>query len=250
MLEINLICGFFFLFILCRSRISIKLIRRQCSLWREFFFYLGTAHTHTHTHTQHINIYISIYTNPRWQQYFSTCFVKSTIFDRARGRERERVEYFTDPTISYTIYTYKRIICCMCIYNHDMFIILNIDPKGLYSTLYQWPMEQRERYIVRERMNICVCIPTPTEMVKNLPHCYSKYSIYILDGWCYCCMIDFIELYFVCACCCCCFCFFSRLAIYIVCIKYIYSIDNHHWLYVTQFDCKTKAHESNDKIHI
>lgn len=78
------------------------------------------------------------------------------------------------------------------------------------------------------------------EMVKNLPHCYSKYRwlllLLLLHDWFY--WIVFgVRCSVLCA-----------FGIGDIQCMYIYSIDSidNHWLYVTQFDCKTKAHESNN----
>lgn len=96
----------------------------------------------------------------------------------------------------------------------------------------QWRNERTKETAI-ERVREWECRYTDRKMVKNLPHGHSKYRWLLLHDWFY--WIVYLVL--------------LRLAIYVYTNthwdKQIDWVDNH-WLCVNQFDCKTKAHESNN----
>lgn len=141
----------------CRSWISIKLIRRQCSLCKDIFIFRFNTHTYTF-------IYIYMYTNPRWQQYFRTCFVKSTIFD------------IWSP-IRIRMYEYVLYICIITI---CLLYWISIERLILYND-----QRERERGRASEWDRMC----TPTEKwSKTCRTCYCKYRwllMLLLHDWFY-----------------------------------------------------------------
>lgn len=170
MLQINSICDFF----CAHSKFPLNWSVDNAVGEENFSLYLG-QNTRTRVCTC-IYIFRYRHSNPRWQQYFSTCFLKSTIFDS------------TSPA-HFGMRVYTQCCVCVCMYNHDMFIILNIDRKACTVMTNgrkrdgeterekekEWK-EDIEQEEPCERALVCIF----QEMVKNLPHCYSKYRWLLL----------------------------------------------------------------------